>query len=347
MTAVISMTARASKTSKTRTRSTLADDPAVLAVDADLGAASWRALGTYVDLRTTPDAIVPAVALAVDILNEVDLACSRFRADSDLSRANRAAGRRVSVSPLLVAAVQVALEAAEETDGLVDPTLGAVLTAAGYDRTFALVPADDPEPTVVPRPRRDWRSVQVEDERAVCVPPGSALDLGATGKAFAADLVALAIAHELGAPALISVGGDVRVAGPEDGRVTSVPAYPVVIGGTLADLDSDGSPPRVWLRAGGLATSSTAARRWSRGGRQWHHLVDPRTGAPADGSLRTVTAWGRTAVAANTASTAAVVLGDDAWPWLLARDVAARLVDVDGRVRTTPAWDASGFEVSE
>ena len=60
-----------------------------------------------------------------------------------------------------------------------------------------------------------------------------------------------------------------------------------------------------------------------------------------------MTAWGRTAVAANTASTAAVVLGDDAWPWLLARDVAARLVDVDGRVRTTPAWDASGFEVSE
>jgi thiamine biosynthesis lipoprotein len=340
------VTAMIAMTSTGSTNTTVTDDTAVLAVDADLGAASWRALGTYVDLRTTPDRIIPAVALAVDILNEVDLACSRFRADSDLSLANRAAGRRVCVSPLLVAAVQVALEAADETDGLVDPTLGTVLTAAGYDRTFALVPADDPAPTSVPRPRRDWRSVQVDDG-AVCVPPGSALDLGATGKAFAADLVALGIAHELGAPALISVGGDVRVTGPDDGNVTSVPAYPVVIGSTLADLDGGGSPPRVRLRAGGLATSSTAARRWSRGGRQWHHLVDPRTGEPTDGSLRTVTAWGRTAVAANTASTAAMVLGDAAWPWLLARDVAARLVDVDGRVRTTPAWDASGFEVPE
>ncbi|WP_226963755.1 FAD:protein FMN transferase [Nostocoides sp. F2B08] len=340
------MTAMTAMTARTRPTTTAADDPPVLAVDADLGAASWRALGTYVDLRTTPDAIASAVALAVDILNEVDLACSRFRADSDLSHANRAAGSIVSVSPLLVAAVQVALEAADETDGLVDPTLGTVLTAAGYDRTFALVPADDPAPTSVPRPRRDWRNVQVGDD-GVCVPPGSELDLGATGKALAADLVALAIAHELGAPALVSVGGDVRVAGPDDGNVTSVPAYPVVLAGTVADLETDGTPPRVRLRDGGLATSSTAARRWSRGGRQWNHLVDPRTGAPADGPLRTVTAWGRTAVAANTASTAAMVLGDAAWPWLLARDVAARLVDVDDRVLTTPAWDASGFEVSE
>ncbi|MGA8044725.1 MAG: FAD:protein FMN transferase [Dermatophilaceae bacterium] len=322
-----------------------AADPAVLAVDADLGAASWRALGTYVDLRTTPDAVAIAVALAVDILNEVDRACSRFRADSDLSRANRAAGHGVTVSPLLVAAVRVALEAADETDGLVDPTLGTVLTAAGYDRTFALLPADDPAPTSVPRPPRDWRSVRIGDDR-VCVPPGSALDLGATGKAFAADLVALAIAHEVGAPTLISVGGDVRVTGPDGGDDRSGPAYPVVLGSTVADLAAGGSPARVRLRAGGLATSSSSARRWSRGGRQWHHLVDPRTGAPTGGSLRTVTAWGRTAVAANTASTAAMVLGDAAWPWLITRDVAARLVDVDGRVRTTPAWDASGIEVS-
>lgn len=314
-------------------------------VDADLGAASWRALGTYVDLRTTPDAVAPALALAVDVLDEVDRACSRFRADSDLSRANRAIGRSVTVSPLLVAAVRVALEAADETDGLVDPTLGTVLTAAGYDRTFALIPADDPEPTSVPRPRRDWRNVQVGEDR-VCVPPGSALDLGATGKAFAADLVALAIAHELGAPTLVSVGGDVRVAGPDGGDDWSAPAYPIVLGSTVADLDADGSPARARVRAGGLATSSTSARRWSRAGRQWHHLVDPRTGAPAGGPLRTVTAWGRTAVAANTASTAAMVLGAAAWSWLLARDVAARLVDVDGRVLTTPAWDACGIEVS-
>ncbi|MFN2344293.1 MAG: FAD:protein FMN transferase [Dermatophilaceae bacterium] len=311
-------------------------------VDPDLGAASWRALGTYVDLRTTLDAVVRAAAMAVDVLDEVDAVCSRFRQDSDLSRANRAAGRALEVSPVLVGAVRVALEAAEETDGIVDPTLGKALAAAGYDRTFALVPTNDPGPSSVPEPRGAWRAVQVTDDR-VCVPSGSALDLGATGKAFAADLVALAITHALDAPVLVSVGGDVRVACP-DGEYGGGPAYPVVLGHSLADLAAGGQSTRVRVGTGGLATSSTSARRWRRGGRQWHHLIDPRTGAPAAGPLRTVTALGHTAAAANTASTAAIVLGDAAWTWLLERDVAARLVDVDGCVRTTPAWVASGIE---
>lgn len=311
-------------------------------VDPDLGAASWRALGTYVHLRTSPDAVVRAVALAVDVLDEVDAACSRFREDSDLTRANRAAGRAVEVSSVLVGAVRVALEAAVETDGIVDPTLGKVLAAAGYDRTFALVPADGPGPSSVPVPRDAWHAVRVTGDR-VCVPSGSALDLGATGKAFAADLVALAVAHALDAPVLVSVGGDVRVSSP-DGEYGDGPAYPVVLGHSIADLAAGGQSTRIRVGAGGLATSSTSARRWRRGGRQWNHLIDPRTGTPAAGSLRTVTALGHTAVAANTASTAAVVLGDVAWAWLLERDVAARLVHVDGRVRTTPAWVASGIE---
>ncbi|MCA1781749.1 MAG: FAD:protein FMN transferase, partial [Intrasporangiaceae bacterium] len=211
-------------------------------VDPDLGAASWRALGTYVDLRTTLDAVVRAAAMAVDVLDEVDAVCSRFRQDSDLSRANRAAGRALEVSPVLVGAVRVALEAAEETDGIVDPTLGKALAAAGYDRTFALVPTNDPGPSSVPEPRGAWRAVQVTDDR-VCVPSGSALDLGATGKAFAADLVALAITHALDAPVLVSVGGDVRVACP-DGEYGGGPAYPVVLGHSLADLAAGGQSTR-------------------------------------------------------------------------------------------------------
>ncbi len=108
--------------------------------------ASWRALGTYVHLRTAdPDLIGSARAIAEHVLDAVDVACSRFRGDSDLTRANRAAGP-VAVSPVLVGAVRAALEAAEVTDGLVDPTLGLLLEAAGYDRTFTMVPAARPDP---------------------------------------------------------------------------------------------------------------------------------------------------------------------------------------------------------
>ncbi|HSO65939.1 MAG TPA: FAD:protein FMN transferase [Ornithinibacter sp.] len=308
-------------------------------LERELGAASWRALGTHVDVRTTPACLERAVALAVEALDEVDAACSRFRDDSDLSLANRRAGHPVPVSPVLVGALRVALEAAEVTDGLVDPTLGAVLAAAGYDRTFALVPSDDPAPAALPAPQGAWQDVRVTAQ-TVTVPRGAALDLGATGKAFAADLVALAIADACRTSVLVSVGGDVRVASPDgDG-----PDYPVVVGHSVADLAAGGDRARVRLREGGIATSSTSARRWRRGGRQWHHVVDPRTGSPATGPLRTVTALGHTAAAANAATTAAIVLGDAAWAWLVDHDVAARLVDVEGRVTRTPAWTASDLE---
>ncbi len=308
-------------------------------LEREVGAASWRALGTYVDVRTTPRTLERAVAIAVDVLGEVDASCSRFRHDSDLSRANRSAGTPVRVSPVLVGALRVALEAARETDGLVDPTLGGLLVGAGYDRTFTLVPGDDPTPAALPVTRGRWQDVRILPT-TVTVPTGAALDLGATGKAFAADLAALSIAVECGAPVLVSVGGDVRVASPDD----DAPAYPVVIGHSEADLTGGGDRAAVRVRDGGLATSSTSARRWQRGGRQWHHILDPRTGAPAAGQLRTVTALGHTAAAANTATTAAIVLGAEAWAWLVAHDVAARLVDDRGRVTRTPAWTASGIE---
>ena len=315
----------------------LTDRPAV---DVHHGAATWRALGTHVDVRTEPSLVQAAAAVVADVLDEVDRACSRFRDDSDLSRANREAGTPVPVSPVLAAAVRVALEAAEETGGLVDPTLGAVLAGAGYDRTFALVPADDPSPVALPVVPRSWRDVVV-GEAELTVPVGTALDLGATGKAFAAVLAAHAVVDALGVPVLVSVGGDIRALCPD---VAQRPAYPVVLGHSVADLEAGGASARVTLHDAGLATSSTSARRWRRGGRQWHHVLDPRTGRPANGPWRTVSALGRTSAAANTASTAAVVLGADAFAWLEHHGVAARLVDDVGRVVRTPEWFAAGLE---
>ncbi len=322
--------------------SALVHEPATAPlVDLGHGAASWRALGTYVELRTTPDAVDAAADLARRVLDEVDAACSRFRDDSDLMRANRAPGRTVEVSPVLIGAVRLALEAALESEGLVDPLLGDLLSAAGYDRTFTLVPADDPTPVALPVRRGRWQDVIVTDT-TVTVPAGAALDLGATGKAFAADLVALCVADSLGVPVLAGVGGDLRAASPDG----STQDHQVVVGHSVADLEAGGPSAVVRLGAGGLATSSVSARRWRRGGRQWHHVVDPRTGLPAQGPWRTVTALGRTAASANTATTASVVLGDAAHDWLVDHHVAARLVDHEGRVVRTAAWTASGVEES-
>ncbi len=169
------------------------------------------------------------------------------------------------------------------------------------------------------------------DDACIRIPAGTALDLGATAKAWAADLVATGVEEELGEPALVSLGGDLAIASP-DGT-----PWRVAVAEHPGDL-RERSACVVTLTEGGLATSSTRVRRWTRRGTVRHHLLDPRTGEPAHEVWRTVTATGPSAVAANTASTAAVVLGRAALPWLEDRGVTARLLDAHGRVRATGGW---------
>lgn len=294
----------------------------------------FRALGTYVHLSTTGD-LERTVELAEAVLAEVDRTCSRFRPDSDLVRANARAGRWTQVDPLLGAAVSVALDAARESDGLVDPCLGRPLVEIGYDQDLATVLARRDGRVVPPASARPdaWRDVQVDPAGAVLVPEGVELDLGATAKAWAADLLALSLAEAVGGDVLVSLGGDVRIAG-------STREWPVLVTEHPGGVGDELEPALITLGGGGLATSSTAVRRWRAGGVVQHHLLDPRTGRPAPPYWRTVTATGPTCVAANVASTAAIVLGADAEEWLAGRRVDARLVSVTGDVRRAGAWPA-------
>lgn len=294
------------------------------------GSVSFAALGTtaFVAVRGADD-LGAARRLAEEVLRDIDRVCSRFRDDSDLGAVNAHPGRWVEVDPLLVTAVAVALEAARETGGLVHPLLGRRLVQLGYDRDFdALVDVGDAGVEVDLPLASAWELICLDPAGAVRIPEGTSLDLGATGKAWAADLVASAYEQELGSSAIISVGGDVRIARP------GCTPWPIAVS------ERPGADPDtvVALDRGGVATSSTQVRRWTRGGVRRHHLLDPRTGAPAREVWRTVTATGPTCAAANAASTAAVVLGDEARPWLESRGIAARLVGADGHVEVTGGW---------
>jgi thiamine biosynthesis lipoprotein len=298
--------------------------------------ARFDAWSTYVFLGVRDDRfLADALALTHEVLADVDRTCSRFRDDSDLSRVNRTPGTWVEVDPILAVAVSVAVDAAVESDGLVDPLLGRPLVDLGYDRDFAelgLLPDLPAELTLPaePRPSQAWRRIGVDPGGAVRIPRGTALDLGATAKAWAADLVATACADELGADVLVSVGGDVRIAG------AGAEPWPVGISERVDTSFDD----VVEVTGGGLATSSTRVRRWTRDGARRHHLLDPRTDLPAEEVWRTVTATGPTCLAANVASTAAVVLGAAAPAWLAAREVTARLVALDGTVHRIGDWPA-------
>jgi len=318
------------------------------------GTARWNALGSYAALVVADvDRLGAARAACERILADVDRAASRFRTDSDLSRANRAAGQWVGVSPLLCRAVSAAVWAADLTDGLVDPTLGRQLLALGYDRdldelrrsmtagrsldstiTPGLV-SDDPVRTSRPARTDAWREIEIDPQGAVRLPNDVSLDLGATGKAFAADLIAETVPAEVGTDLVISLGGDVAV-GLRPGTAPGTHPWRV----SVTELPEHVARPGaeiVVIHEGGLATSSVLARRWWNDG-DVHHLLDPRTGRPVDATFRTVTACGCSCVEANAMSTSSIVRGSAAVAWLERADVAARLVAADGTVHRVAGW---------
>jgi thiamine biosynthesis lipoprotein len=264
----------------------------------------------------------------------VDAACSRFRHDSELVRVNAAAGRQIAISAYLTEALRAALRAAALTAGLVDPTVGSSLRLAGYDATFALVRGRDGA-TFRPRfePAVGWESIELDGQhRTVRTPARVELDLGATAKALAADRIARSAGRASGTGVLVSLGGDVAVDGPvPDG------GWPIRVADDHA-ADPDEPGPAVALSSGGLATSGTTVRRWLAGEVSLHHLVDPRTGRPAETPWRTVTVAGSSCVDANIASTAAVILGEDAPAWLASRGLPARLVREAGEVTYVGGW---------
>ncbi len=293
-------------------------------------AARWQALGTTAGVLVTDPQALPAARLAVEAeLAAIDLACSRFRADSDLSRLNSRAGRPVEAGPLLLEAIAVAIRAAALTDGLVDPTIGRALILAGYDRDFAEL--REAPPRLKATWVEGWRAIAVGRARGeVRIPSGVRLDLGATAKALAADRAANAAAVATGgAGVLVNLGGDIAVAGP-------APAG----GWTVRVADDHQAPPEapgqtLTIGSGGLATSSTTVRRW---GKDAHHIIDPRTGLPAVSRWRTVSVAAGACVDANIASTAAIVLGEEAPGWLAERGLPARLVDQAGETLTVAHW---------
>lgn len=302
--------------------------------------ARWRALGSTVVVRVARSEELGAAVDAVRReLDRVDRACSRFREDSELSVANRRAGRPSPASELLLDAVALGVRAAALTDGLVDPCIGAAVEHAGYDRDWELVaaaPAREPRPPrLLARRRPAWREVRIDRAGGtVLVPAGSKLDLGATAKALAADLACAAALRRLAGGVLVALGGDIAAAGgaPPGGwqvHVTDDHRAP-----------ADAAGQRVSIEGGGLATSSVTARRWRLGGVDMHHIIDPATGAPARTRWRTVSVAAADCADANIASTAALLLGDGAAAWLLARGLPSRLVAHDGAVHAVAGWPA-------
>jgi thiamine biosynthesis lipoprotein len=168
--------------------------------------------------------------------------------------------------------------------------------------------------------------------RTVRIPRGVRLDLGSTAKALAADRAAFRIAHRLDSGVLVSLGGDVAVAGMSPG------------GGWAVGIARESSAPEgeveqvVAITRGGLASSATAVRTWKAGERSVHHILDPATGDCVEPYWVLVSATGRSCVEANLVTTAAIVWGERALGRLAGFEQSVRLVRSDGEVFSVNGW---------
>jgi thiamine biosynthesis lipoprotein len=299
---------------------------------------SFRAIGTTATVVVTGGASVDAAqSILRDELTAIDRACSRFRPDSEIEWLHGHSGRPLVVSPLLFEALEVAVAVAERTGGAVDPTVGNAMSTLGYDCDFDEVTSRPSPPSGALGPVVGFGHVHLCGRtRTVRIPRGVRLDLGASAKALVADRAAHRIAAQLDTGVLVSVGGDIAVAGlsPREG-------WPIGIADDSSTPCSEVDQV-VAIHDGGLASSSTVVRSWKVGPERVHHIVDPSTGYCAAPYWRLVSASGTTCVDANAVSTAAIVWGADALERLPAFHQAVRLVRHDGTVFTVGEWPSDG-----
>lgn len=270
---------------------------------------AFRAMGTAFELVLDAPDPGDAFAQAEAETERLEQLMSRFRPDSELSQLNEAG--ELDVSQDLAEVIELALDARARTGGRFDPTVHEAMVAAGYDRSFDELPDDrsgDPGPAAC------GGEVAVSGTR-VRIEPGFRLDLGGIGKGFAAERLAELLATR--GPALVSAGGDIAVRGlPTDG------VWAVAVDESLT----------LGLERGGLATSGVDRRRWRVGGRDLHHLIDPRTGEPAESDLVRVTAVGEDAIEAEVRAKTLLLDGAASAE---SAGVPAVLVTADGRTIRT------------
>lgn len=288
-------------------------------------------------LAADPGTLTEAAELVRRGLAELDDCASRFRPESEVMHLARLAEsqpvHRVPISPLLARLLEAALHAAVLTDGLVTPLTGRAVMAAGYDADIDVVrarphAAPGAATTSVPH----WRDIRIHStggRQVVDLPAGSVLDLGSTAKAVTADRLAEELEARFGTGFLVDLGGDIATAGQVPG-----PGWAIGV-----EDEAGRILQRIQLEHSAVATSSTSHRSWwAADGTRAHHIIDPRTGRPARATWETATVVAASALEANAASTAAIILGDRAPGWLAERHLPALLVTPSGVRLATPGW---------
>ena len=291
--------------------------------------AEFRAMGTTISLLLPNSEFCAGVEATQDLFAEWEQILSRFLPESELSQLNRQAGTPVNVSPLLFRVLYAAYIAAQETEGLFDPTLLTQLVGIGYDRSFDELPAILPASKHAPRSGGGWREIRLDHRRRrVTLPAGIGVEVGGIAKGMAVD-AAIAQLRLLGVQtALVNAGGDLAVMGLPAGQEH----WPLSV--AIKDM-----PFVIPFQYGALATSGLDRRHWQQGTQARHHIIDPRSGESAQSGLWSVTVAAESCQRAEVAAKAAFLLGvEQGRAYLSDSGLSGLLVRVDGSWTSAGSW---------
>jgi FAD:protein FMN transferase len=297
--------------------------------------AEFRAMGTTISLLLPEQQAEQGTQIVRTLFSEWEVTLSRFLPESELSRLNQQAGKPVAVSELLYQVLATALTAAQATQGVYDPAMLDQLVQLGYDRTFDDLPTVQFSPIIPGEPGGRWRGIRVDPlRRQVTLPVGIKLDFGGIAKGMAVDAALEQLRQSGISPAMVNAGGDLAVLGlPPD-----MEQWPVAVPGW----------ERYWtipLHQGAVATSGIAHRHWWQGQTLRHHLLDPRTGLPAQSDLWSVTVVADRCEQAEVAAKVAFILGSrQGADFLRKHRIAGLLVREDGSWNSVEPWPAQLME---
>lgn len=264
-------------------------------------------------------------------LDDLEARWSRFRPTSEISRLNAAGGRPVVVSEDTAQLMRRSLDGWRLTGGLFDPTMLAAVTAAGYDRSFDMLPAGEVRRAALEMSTAGSACAEIElSGHLVRLPAGIGVDPGGIGKGLAADLVAEELMAAGASGVCVNVGGDLRVAGvgPRDNWWTVSIDHPRAVAPVSM----------LAIRERGVATSTTLLRRWTTAeGVPQHHLIDPRTLHPSLSTIELASVTSPSAWRAEVLAKAMLLSGSArAWGALPGPDDHGLVVRDDASVSFSP-----------
>lgn len=284
-------------------------------------------MDTYMTFTAYGDEAGDALSQAEEEIRKLESEWSVTEEDSEIWKVNHSGGQPVTLSDETAQVLRFALDMAEETGGALEATIYPVLTAWGFTTDENRIPGEEELRSLLENV--GYEKVDL-DGNQITLPAGMELDLGAVGKGYAGDLTAELLEAEGITSALLDIGGNVQAVGARpdgtDWRLGLRNPYGEGTIGVLSVSDC------------AVVTSGNYERYFvGEDGKEYGHIIDPKTGHPVDNGLASVTIITKEGKKGDALSTSMFVKGLEQAQeyWRAHPDFDMILITEDGQIYLT------------